>query len=68
MSKVKIYNWHHLGMLKMVLASDYDALRTQRDELVKALEGLIDMEGPQPGTRQWADKVTALLKRIKEQP
>lgn len=85
MSEVKRYNWHHLGMLEidkgaMVLAYDYDALRTeldrvtqQRDEAVKALEFFLELYGTSAGDSQdgWVmafDEAEELLTRIKEQP
>lgn len=33
-------------------------------ELVRLLRELIDIEGPQPGTSEWAAKVNAILDRI----
>jgi hypothetical protein len=38
-----------------------DALRRERDELLALLKELIDIEGPQPGTAQWAEKVRAAI-------
>ena len=36
-------------------------LREQRDALLAILVELVDIEGPQPGTAEWADKAMALI-------
>lgn len=37
------------------------------DKLSALLRELIDIEGPQPGTAAWADKVFALLSELESQ-
>ena len=34
-------------------------------ELLALLKELVDIEGPQPGTSAWADKVLAVLEKVK---
>jgi hypothetical protein len=36
-------------------------------ELVALLRELVNIEGPQPGTGQWAEKVNAILSRVEGQ-
>jgi hypothetical protein len=37
------------------------------ESLQRLLEELIDIEGPQPGTRMWADKVFAALEAMRKE-
>ena len=41
--------------------SELVMLREQRDALLAILVELVDIEGPQPGTAEWADKAMALI-------
>ena len=41
--------------------SEMVMLREQRDALLAILVELVDIEGPQPGTAEWADKAMALI-------
>ena len=41
--------------------SELVMLREQRDSLLAILVELVDIEGPQPGTAEWADKAMALI-------
>lgn len=53
------------------LARWHEAIRLadQRAELLGLLQELIDIEGPQPGTDGWADKVrSAIIRATGEQP
>jgi len=42
-------------------------LRAQRDALLALLLELVDIEGPQPGTSEWGDKVLAAIARVEEE-
>lgn len=42
-------------------------LADQRAELLGLLQELIDIEGPQPGTAEWADKARAAIQRATEE-
>lgn len=42
------------------------AVEHQRDELVRLLEALVDIEGPQPGNVQWFKDVKNALAKVKE--
>jgi hypothetical protein len=35
-------------------------------ELLALLKELIDIEGPQPGNREWADKVFAVIAKVEQ--
>lgn len=54
-----------LGPIAMAIDSGDQMARHQRDELLTLLEELIDIEGPQPGTTSWAQRVQATISRIK---
>ena len=41
--------------------SELVMLREQRDVLLALVKELVDIEGPQPGTAEWADKAMALI-------
>lgn len=41
--------------------SELVMLREQRDSLLSLVKELVDIEGPQPGTAEWADKAMALI-------
>ena len=41
--------------------SELVMLRGQRDSLLSMVKELVDIEGPQPGTAEWADKAMALI-------
>lgn len=40
---------------------EIEALRGQRNDMLALLKELIDIEGPQPGTSDWAKKVDASI-------
>lgn len=43
--------------------SELVMLREQRDVLLALVKELVDIEGPQPGTAEWADKAMALISK-----
>ena len=44
-----------------ILADELKSLRTQRNNLRDLLKELIDIEGLQPGTAEWSDRVIAAI-------
>jgi hypothetical protein len=47
--------------ITLALGTHAAKMEEQRDEFLGLLEELIAIEGPQPGTSQWATKVRAAL-------
>jgi len=46
------------------LRAERDLAWQQRDQLLEMLEGLLDIDGPQPGTKDWADRSRAVIEQV----